>query len=72
MVEHAVKSGLEGEAGVVGHDEEHQGRLRVIEFSRIRGGKKFDIGTPAFARSARGLSGNPWAPGLQPTAAVEH
>ena len=49
MIEHAVESGLGGRPGVVGHDEERSGSLRVIEFSRIRGGKAFDTRTPAFA-----------------------
>ncbi|MDP9137252.1 MAG: pyrophosphate--fructose-6-phosphate 1-phosphotransferase [Pseudomonadota bacterium] len=49
MVEQAVESGLRGEPGVVGHDEERGGTLRVIEFPRIRGGKAFDTGTPSFA-----------------------
>jgi pyrophosphate--fructose-6-phosphate 1-phosphotransferase len=49
MVEYAVERGLDGEPGVVGHDEEHGGKLRVIEFSRIRGGKAFDTDAPAFA-----------------------
>lgn len=71
MVEHAVTSGLEGEAGVVGHDEEHQGRLRVIEFSRIRGGKKFDIGTPAFGDLLEDI-GQPMGAGAAAEAAVEH
>jgi pyrophosphate--fructose-6-phosphate 1-phosphotransferase len=43
MVDHAVECGLRGESGVVGHDEERGGRLRAIEFPRIRGGKPFDI-----------------------------
>lgn len=35
-------------SGVVGHDEDQGGRLRAIEFSRIKGGKPFDINTPWF------------------------
>jgi pyrophosphate--fructose-6-phosphate 1-phosphotransferase len=42
MVKHAVKSGLKGESGVVGHDEGRKGVLRTIEFPRIKGGKPFD------------------------------
>jgi diphosphate-dependent phosphofructokinase len=42
MVKQAVKSGLKGESGVIGHDEERRGQLRAIEFPRIRGGKVFD------------------------------
>ena len=42
MVKHAVKSGLKGESGVVGHDDAKKGLLRTIEFPRIKGGKVFD------------------------------
>ncbi len=48
MVDLAVDCGLRGEAGVIGHDEEQGGRLRAIEFPRIKGGKPFDIETPWF------------------------
>jgi len=49
MVDLAVDCGLRGESGVIGHDEEQGGRLRAIEFTRIKGGKPFDIATPWFA-----------------------
>lgn len=39
----AVDAALAGRSGVVGHDEERGGELRVIEFERIRGGKAFDV-----------------------------
>ena len=39
----AVECALRGEAGVIGHDEEHGDRLKAIEFPRINGGKAFDI-----------------------------
>jgi len=48
MVDHAVECGLRGESGVIGHDEDHGGRLRAIEFPRIKGGKPFDIDQPWF------------------------
>lgn len=48
MTDLAVDCALEGTSGVIGHDEEHNGALRAIEFSRIAGGKKFDITTPWF------------------------
>jgi pyrophosphate--fructose-6-phosphate 1-phosphotransferase len=48
MVDHAVECGLRGEAGVIGHDEGQGGRLRAIEFPRIKGGKPFDIDQPWF------------------------
>lgn len=47
MVDHAVDCGLRGEAGVIGHDDD-RGRLRAIEFDRIKGGKPFDIDTDWF------------------------
>jgi len=49
MVDHAVECGLRGESGVVGHDEDRGGRLRAIEFPRIRGGKPFDTEQPWFS-----------------------
>jgi diphosphate-dependent phosphofructokinase len=42
MVTAAVASGLKGESGVIGHDEERGNKLRAIEFPRIKGGKAFD------------------------------
>jgi pyrophosphate--fructose-6-phosphate 1-phosphotransferase len=48
MVDHAVECGLRGESGVIGHDEDRGGRLRAIEFPRIKGGKPFDVNVPWF------------------------
>ncbi len=48
MVDLAVESGLNKVSGVTGHDEDQGGRLRTIEFPRIRGGKPFDLKTPWF------------------------
>ena len=48
MVDYAVECGLTGISGVIGHDEERDGRLRAIEFPRIRGGKAFDPGAAWF------------------------
>lgn len=48
MVDLAVEAGLRGESGVIGHDEDQGGRLRPIEFPRIRGGKPFNIDEPWF------------------------
>ncbi len=50
MVKHAVKSGLKGESGVVGHDDDKKNTLRTIEFPRIKGGKEFDIKTKWFEK----------------------
>lgn len=46
MVALAVASGLKGESGVIGHDDDRGGELRAIEFSRIAGGKPFDKRAP--------------------------
>jgi diphosphate-dependent phosphofructokinase len=43
MVDLAVDCGLRGDAGVIGHDEDKGGVLRAIEFTRIKGGKPFDV-----------------------------
>jgi diphosphate-dependent phosphofructokinase len=50
MVKHAVKSGLKGESGVVGHDDDKKNILRTIEFPRIKGGKEFDTNTNWFEK----------------------
>ena len=39
----AVECALKGESGVVGEDDENNNELRAIEFTRIAGGKPFDI-----------------------------
>lgn len=48
MCDLAVTAALNGEPGVIGHDEERGDELRVIEFDRIAGGKAFDITTDWF------------------------
>ncbi len=50
MVRQAVRSGLKGESGVVGHDDDKKDILRTIEFPRIKGGKAFDIKTKWFEK----------------------
>ncbi len=45
----AVECALRHEGGLIGHDEERGGRLRAIEFDRIKGGKAFEPATPWFA-----------------------
>jgi pyrophosphate--fructose-6-phosphate 1-phosphotransferase len=52
---YAVDAALRGESGVVGQDEERGDELRVIEFERIAGGKKFDASTPWFTDLLREL-----------------
>ncbi len=44
MVTVAVAGARSGTPGVVGHDEDRGGELRVIEFDRIAGHKPFDTG----------------------------
>ncbi len=51
----AVDAGLRGESGVIGHDEDQAGRLRSIEFTRIRGGKHFETHTPSFQEMLRAI-----------------
>jgi pyrophosphate--fructose-6-phosphate 1-phosphotransferase len=48
MVDLAVASALDGRSGVIGQDEDNQDELRCIEFTRIKGGKPFDVSTPWF------------------------
>ena len=55
MVDLAVDCGLRGESGVIGHDEGQGGRLRAIEFSRIKGGKPFDLGQAWFDELLKGI-----------------
>ena len=38
----AVKSALNGESGVIGLDEDENDKMKIINFSRIKGGKSFD------------------------------
>ena len=45
----AVDCALRHQAGLIGHDEDHDGQLRVIEFDRIKGGKRFDPTVDWFA-----------------------
>lgn len=47
-VDLAVECAMRREGGVIGHDEDQNNTLRAIEFSRIKGGKPFDIDTPWF------------------------
>ncbi len=47
--DYAVECALRQEDGLIGHDEEHGGKLRAIEFERVKGGKAFDPATPWFA-----------------------
>ena len=48
MVDLAVESALNKVSGVTGHDEDLGGKLRTIEFPRIKGGKAFDTSVKWF------------------------
>ncbi len=60
MTDLAIDMAIKGVPGIIGHDEERNGVLRPIEFTRIKGGKPFntkvewfqnllkEIGQPAF------------------------
>jgi pyrophosphate--fructose-6-phosphate 1-phosphotransferase len=63
----AVECALRREGGVIGHDEENGDRLRAIEFSRIKGGKPFDIDVPWFGELLDAI-GQPKGPRVH----VEH
>lgn len=62
----AVDSALQGNSGVIGHDEEKGDELSAIAFDRIKGGKPFDIDTE-WHRSTLSAIGQP-----DPVAAVAH
>jgi len=46
----AVECASQRTSGVIGHDEDKGGKLRAIEFERIRGGKPFDITQPWYVQ----------------------
>ena len=46
----AVKVALNGQSGVIGQDEDKNGKLSVIDFSRIQGGKPFDVSQEWFQK----------------------
>ena len=62
--DHAVDCALRRESGVVGQDEDQGDALRAIEFTRIKGGKAFDISVSWFADvlQAIGQPASPAAP----------
>ena len=39
----AVKAAINGQSGVIGQDEDADDKMSVIDFSRIQGGKPFDV-----------------------------
>jgi len=68
MCDYAIRCALAGKDGVVGHDTENGGRLRAIEFERIKGGKPFDIEQPWFTEMLDdiGQQAAPLAEGVGP------
>jgi pyrophosphate--fructose-6-phosphate 1-phosphotransferase len=50
-VRHSVECALRRESGVVGEDEAQKNILRTIEFSRIKGGKPFNVQEAWFTES---------------------
>jgi pyrophosphate--fructose-6-phosphate 1-phosphotransferase len=59
MVDLAVESALNKVSGVTGHDEDQKGKLRTIEFNRIKGGKHFDPSVKWFG-DVMDYIGQPW------------
>jgi pyrophosphate--fructose-6-phosphate 1-phosphotransferase len=59
MVAVAVDCALSGQPGVVGEDDDGDGRLGIIAFERIRGGKPFDLSTPWFDELLRDIGQGP-------------
>jgi pyrophosphate--fructose-6-phosphate 1-phosphotransferase len=66
-VHHAVECALRRESGVIGHDEERGDALRAIEFTRIKGGKPFDVSVGWFKQMIAGL-GQPAVAAAAPAA----
>ncbi len=55
MTDLAVDCALRSESGLIGQDTERDDELRAIEFSRIAGGKPFDITTDWFTHLLEGI-----------------
>jgi diphosphate-dependent phosphofructokinase len=60
FVASAVVAAIEGVSGLVGQDDDLSGQLRVIEFSRVRGGKAFDPGVDWFTRLLADIGQEPF------------
>ena len=61
----AAHAALERVSGVAGRDEDRIGEMSIIEFSRIKGGKPFDIDIPWFNNLLRSI-GQPKGKKLRP------
>ena len=68
MTDYAVECALRGESGCIGHDEEQGGRLRAIEFERLKGGKAFDLTTDWFTEMLTAIG----QPPPEPTGPTAH
>lgn len=55
MTDLAVQSAFEGKAGVIGHDEEDNNKLKSIDFPRIAGGKAFNVNEAWFTELLSGI-----------------
>lgn len=55
MTDLAVQAAFEEKSGVIGHDEEDDDILKVIDFKRIAGGKPFDITEEWFVEMMDGI-----------------
>ncbi|HLS15292.1 MAG TPA: pyrophosphate--fructose-6-phosphate 1-phosphotransferase [Beutenbergiaceae bacterium] len=67
MTDLAVQAAQQGTSGVIGHDEQNADALGVIEFSRIAGGKAFDVSQPWFGALVQDIGQD-----LIPAPPVEH
>ena len=52
----AIESAIEGQSGVVGFDEDKNDKLKCIDFSRIKGGKPFNIQLDWFSKMMAKIS----------------
>eukprot|EP00466_Bigelowiella_natans_P009873 jgi/Bigna1/81777/fgenesh1_pg.84_\ len=48
-VTYAVEAAFRGESGLVGHDDQ-DGKLKALDFKRVKGGKPFDTGSREYRR----------------------
>lgn len=55
MTDLAVQSAFERKAGVIGHDEEDNNKLKAIDFPRIAGGKAFNVNEAWFTELLSGI-----------------
>jgi pyrophosphate--fructose-6-phosphate 1-phosphotransferase len=51
----AISCAMEGQSGVIGYDEDNENKLACINFSRIKGGKPFNIQNPEFLAMAQDI-----------------